>query len=107
MNQEEDQTSLVLGARKLGTSLWIVQKRRRKTKITKRAHPRRASQDTRSKLVKLILVKNRIQMKKVTSTMKMLQPWDSRPVLLINQAYLKISPMMKIKAQSCVLWQRT
>jgi hypothetical protein len=95
------------GCKKIGHFIADCPEDKKKTKITKRAHPRRVSQDRRSKLVKLILVKNGIQMNKATLTMKMLQPWHSRPLLLINQAYLKISPMMKIKAQSCALWQRT
>jgi hypothetical protein len=106
MNQEEDQASLVLVARKLGISLQIVRKKRRRTRTPRRARSRGTSQDTKSMPVKLILVKNGIQMKKATPIMKMLQPWYSRP-LLINQFYLKISLMMKIKAQSCALWQRT
>jgi hypothetical protein len=102
MNQEEDQASLVLVARKLGISLWIIQKKRRRTRTLRRAHPRGTSQHTKSMPVKLILVKNGIQMKRETPTMKMLQPWHSRPPLRINQVCLKISPMMKIKVQSCV-----
>jgi len=38
MNKEEYPTNLVLGARKLGISLQIVQKRRRKTRVPKKAH---------------------------------------------------------------------
>jgi hypothetical protein len=100
MNQEEDQASHVLVARKLGISLRIDRKKRRRTRAPRRAHPRRTSQDTKSMPVKLILVKNGIQMKKVTPTMKMLQPWHSRLYLHINQACLNISPMMKIKVQA-------
>jgi hypothetical protein len=107
MNQEEDQISLVLVARKLGISLRIVQKIKRKTRTPRRAHPRKKSQDTRSTPVKLTLTNYGIQMKKATPTMKMLQPWHSRHLRLILQAYLKILPMMKIKAQLCALWQRT
>jgi hypothetical protein len=96
MNQEEDQASLVLVARKLSISLRIVRKKRRRTRTPRRAHPRGTSQDTKSMPV------NGIQMKRATLTMKMLQPWHSRPSLRINQVFLKISPMMKIEVQSCV-----
>jgi len=41
MNKEEDPTNLVLGARNLDTSLQIVRKRRKKTKMTKKALPRK------------------------------------------------------------------
>jgi hypothetical protein len=102
MNQEEDQASLVLVARKLGISLRIVRKKRRRTRIPRRAHPRGTRQDTKRVAMKLILVKNGIQMKRATPTMKMLQLWHSRSSLRINQVCLKISPMMKIKVQSCV-----
>jgi hypothetical protein len=101
MNQEEDQTSLVLVARKLDISLQIVRKKRRRTRTPRRAHPRGTSQDTKHVQVKLILVKNGIQMKRATPTMNMLQLWHSRPPLRINQVCLKISPMMRIKVQSC------
>ena len=40
MNKEEDPTSLVLGARNLDISLRIVQKRKKRTKMTKKALPR-------------------------------------------------------------------
>jgi hypothetical protein len=107
MNQEEDQISLVLVARKLGISLRIVQKIKRRTRTPRRAHLIKKSQGTRSTPVKLTLAKNEIQMKRATPTMKMLQPWHSRHLHLILQAYLKILPMKKIKAQSCASWQRT
>jgi hypothetical protein len=106
MNQEEDPTSLVLGARNLGISLRIVQKRRKRTKMTKKALPRKKDQDTRNKPVKLTLVKNGILKKKVNPRMKMLLPWHSRPLLIIPLHYLKISPMMRMKIKSYVLWQR-
>jgi hypothetical protein len=100
MNQEEDQASQALGARKSDISLRIVRKKRRRIRMPRRVHPRGISQDIKSVSVKLILVKNGIQMKRATPTMKILQPWHSRPYLHINKAYLKISPMMKIKIQS-------
>jgi hypothetical protein len=70
-------------------------------KEEEQGHPRGTSQDTKHVQVKLILVKNGIQMKRATPTMKMLQLWHSRPPLCINQVCLKISPMMRIKVQSC------
>jgi hypothetical protein len=106
MNQEEEQISLVLVAIKLGISLQTVRKIKRRTRTPRRAHPRNKSQGTRSTPVKLTLAKNGIQMKRATPTMKMLQPWHSRHLCLILQAYLKILPMMKIKAQSCASWQK-
>ena len=45
MNEEEDPTSLVLGARNLDISLRIVRKRRKRTKITKKVLPREKNQD--------------------------------------------------------------
>jgi hypothetical protein len=57
-------------ARKLGISLRIVRKKRRRTRTPRRAHPRGTSQDTKHVPVKLILVKNGIQMKRATPTMK-------------------------------------
>jgi hypothetical protein len=99
--REEDQARLVLVARKLGTSLRIVRKKRRRTRIPRIAHSRGTSQDTKRVPVKLILVKNEVQMKRATPIMKMLQPWHPRPPLCINQVCLKISPMMRIKVQSC------
>jgi hypothetical protein len=74
MNQEENQTSLILVARKLDISLRIVRKIKRKTRTPRRAHPRKKNQGTRSTSVKLTLAKNGIQMKRATPTMKMLQP---------------------------------
>jgi hypothetical protein len=74
MNQEEDQASHVLVARKLSISLRIVRKKRRRTRTQRRTHSRGINQDIKSMSVKLILVKNGIQMKKTTPTMKMLQP---------------------------------
>jgi len=106
MKQEEDLTSLVLGAKNLGISLRIVRKRRKRTRMTKKAHPRKKDQDTRNKPVKLTLVKNGIHKKKVIPRMKMMQPWHSRHPLIIPLYYLKISSMMRIKIKSCVLWQR-
>jgi hypothetical protein len=73
MNQEEDQASLVLVERKLGISLRIVRKKRRRTRIPRSAHPRGTSQDTKRVQVKLIFVKNEIQMKRATPTMKISQ----------------------------------
>ena len=59
MSQEEDLIGRALGVTKLGISLPIARKRRRRrTKTPKKAHPREIDQDTRSKLEKLILVKN-------------------------------------------------
>jgi len=106
MKQEEDLTSLVLGAKNLGISLRIVRKRRKGTRMTKKAHPRKKDQDTRNKPVKLTLVKNGIHKKKVNPNKKMLLPWHSRSLLIILPHYLKISPMMKIKIQSYVSWPR-
>jgi len=104
MNQEEDPTSLVLGARNLDIS--FVRKRRKRTKITKKVPPRKKDQDTRNKPVKLTLVKNGILKKKVNPRMKMLPPWHLRLLLIIPLHYLKISPMMRIKIKSYVLWPR-
>ena len=55
MSQEEDLIGRALGVTKLGISLRIVQKKRRRTKVPKKAHPREIDQDTRSKPEKLIL----------------------------------------------------
>ena len=104
MNQEEDPTSLVLGARNLDISLRIVRRRRKRSK---KALPREKDQDTRNKPVKHTLVKNEILKKKVNPRMKMLLPWHSRPLLIIPLNYLKISPTMKMKLLSCVSWLKT
>ena len=74
MSQEEDLIGHVLGVTKLGISLPIARKRRRKTKTPKKTHPREIDQDTRSKPEKLILAKNGIHNKKVSPRKKMLQP---------------------------------
>ena len=58
MSQEEDLIGHVLGVTKLGISLRTVRKIKRKTKTPKKTHSREIDQDTRSKLEKLILVKN-------------------------------------------------
>ena len=73
MIQEEDQIGHILVVIKLGISLRIVRKKRRRTKTTLRAHPRKINQDTRRRAVKLILVKSGIQMKKVSPKRKTLQ----------------------------------
>ena len=99
-------TRLVLDARNLDISLRIVRKRRKRTKMTKKALPRKKDQDTRNKPVKLTLVKNGILKKKVNPRMKMLLPWHSRPLLIIPLPYLKISLMMRMKIKSYVLWPR-
>ena len=49
------------------------------------------------------MVKNGILKNKVNPRMKMLVPWHSRPLLIISQHYLKISLMMRIKIQSCLM----
>jgi hypothetical protein len=106
MIQEEDQIGHVLVVIKLGISLRIVQKKRKRTKTLMRAHPREINQNTRRRPVKLILVKRGIQMKKANPKKKMLQQWHSKHHLLIPQAYLKISPTMRIKILSCASWQK-
>ena len=49
MSQEEDLIGRVLGVTKLGISLPIARKRRRRAKTPKKAHPIEIDQDTRSK----------------------------------------------------------
>ena len=60
MNQEGGLIGHALVATKLGISLRIVRKRRKRTRMTKKALPRKKDQDTRNKPVKLTLVKNGI-----------------------------------------------
>jgi hypothetical protein len=79
--------SVVLVARKLGISLQIARKIKRRARTPRRAHPRKKSQGTTSTPVKLTLANNGIQMKRATPTMKMLQPWHSRHLRLILQAF--------------------
>ena len=78
MIQEEDQIGHILVVIKLGISLRIVQKKRKRTKTLMRAHPREINQNTRTRPVKLILVKRWIQMKKANPKKKMLQQWHSK-----------------------------
>ena len=106
MNQEEDPTNLVLGARNLDISLRIAPEEKKKDKDDKEGSSKKKDQDTRNKPVNLTLVKNGILKKKVNPRMKMLPPWHSRLLLIIPLNYLKISPMMRIKIQSYVLWPR-
>jgi hypothetical protein len=90
------------GCKKIGHFIADCPEEKRRTRTSRKAHPRGTSQDTKYVQVKLILVKNGIQMKRATPIMKMLQLWHSRPPLYINQICLKISLMMKIKVQLCV-----
>ena len=64
MRQGEDLIGRALGVTKLGISLLIARKRRRRIKTPKKTHPKEIDQDTRSKPEKLILVKNGIHNKK-------------------------------------------
>jgi hypothetical protein len=73
-----------------------------KKKNTKESSSKRDKPRYKTVPVKLIFVKNGIQMKRATPTMKMLKLWHSRRPLRINQVCLKISQMMKIKVQSYV-----
>ena len=93
------------GCKKHGHFIADCPEEKKRTKMTKKALPRKKDQDTRNKPVKLTLVKNGILKKKVNPKM-MLLPWHSRSLLIILLYYLKISPMMKIKIQSYVLWPR-
>jgi hypothetical protein len=74
---------------------------KKKNKDTKESSSKRDKPRYKTVPVKLIFVKNGTQMKRATPIMKMLQLWHSRPPLHINQICLKISPMMRVKVQSC------